>query len=216
MGDKWILLEQGVDTIQAGDEFWGVSANKWMGFSETVIGSRFNITSVPCRRRVVDPVCTREAYGSGGAPSPRECGICGVGPCSKADTVSSIVESPDDWVTQDRVPARPGIDERNYQYNCELSPPEFRWQDSICMDWKEMPMHGHKFGDTIVHLRCRRKDLPPMSAKTRTVTMLDVVYWDRQGDVYFVTIGESKYEEWRKLWHKTHVVGTRTVEVPCE
>lgn len=54
------------------------------------------------------------------------------------------VESPDDWVTQDRVPARPGIDQRAYAINVNV------WEDSVYLNC-----------DTLL-LRCRRKDLPPV------------------------------------------------------
>lgn len=67
-------------------------------------------------------------------------------------------ESPDDWVTQDRVPARPGIDERQWvQY------------DGTALGWvpvKKIGWSGMKHGDVIhgdrLELRCRRKDLPPL------------------------------------------------------
>lgn len=72
-------------------------------------------------------------------------------------------ESPDDWVMQDRVPARPGIDERAYlHHRISLG----AWDDAGCINWNWMPMHGHetRSGD-VVQLRCRRKDLPVVSDK---------------------------------------------------
>lgn len=70
------------------------------------------------------------------------------------------VESPDDWVTQDRVPARPGIDERAWQHGECTSAME--WKDSSVLGWEQKPMHGHIIEKSILHLRCRRKDLPPL------------------------------------------------------
>lgn len=80
--------------------------------------------------------------------------------CTGFDWVE-LVESPDDWVTQDRVPARPGIDERAYEspvnnYLC--------WQDSKCMNWDRPVIHGAKVNGDILLLRCRRKDLPLVAA----------------------------------------------------
>lgn len=82
-------------------------------------------------------------------------------------------ESPDDWVTQDRVPARPGIDERQWvQY------------DGTALGWvpvKKIGWSGMKHGDVIhgdrLELRCRRKDLPPLpeQPKTETVVFYEVI-----------------------------------------
>lgn len=215
---KWILLEPGVDTIQAGDEWYDLTANAWKSY-ERLIGLELKVGSWPSRRRVVDPVCTREAYGSGGAPSPRECGICGVGPCSKVDTVSSIAESPDDWVTQDRVPARLGIDQEcwsNWRHDA--------W--STVSKGQLCYAKGMKHGD-IDHmedklsLRCRRKDLPPMPAKTRTVTLREWVCWDKYHENAAIVRWSSGDPSRRcgnlSRFDHAHATGnTRTVEVPCE
>lgn len=83
-------------------------------------------------------------------------------------------ESPDDWVTQDRVPARPGIDERQWvQY------------DGTALGWVPVKKigcwSGMKHGDVIhgdrLELRCRRKDLPPLpeQPKTETVVFYEVI-----------------------------------------
>jgi hypothetical protein len=67
-----------------------------------------------------------------------------------------VVESPDDWVTQDRVPPRRGIDQVHWS-NWE----SYRWIDAA-YNWDEGEIHGYrdKDDDTVVSVRCRRKDLP--------------------------------------------------------
>ena len=79
-------------------------------------------------------------------------------PDQKAPDVEPV-EDPEEWVTQDRVPARPGIDQRRYRYEyggCGT------WEDSACMAWSKPPLHGAKLGNDTLELRCRRKDLPPL------------------------------------------------------
>jgi len=68
-------------------------------------------------------------------------------------------ESPDDWVTQDVVRARPEIDQRAYQYDTD---PEagLQWDMAGQMKWDPMPMHGERGNGLTVHLRCRRRDYP--------------------------------------------------------
>lgn len=87
-------------------------------------------------------------------------------------------ESPDDWVVQDRVPARAGIDQRAYYHSGDgANISEYSWADAGDMAWHSMPMHGHKHGDIIVHLRCRRKDLP----HDRTITITRWLCWNEVG-----------------------------------
>jgi hypothetical protein len=80
------------------------------------------------------------------------------------DVISA--EDPEEWVTQDRVPARP-TDERRWVnvVNCSFHPPD---------DWTLVDKAGtiRNFGNNVRHgyvdrglrleLRCRRKDLPPL------------------------------------------------------
>jgi len=67
-----------------------------------------------------------------------------------------VVESPDDWVTQDRVPPRRGIDQVHWS-NWE----SHKWIDAA-YNWDEGEIHGYRDedDDTVVSVRCRRKDLP--------------------------------------------------------
>lgn len=129
-------------------------------------------------------------------------------------------ESPDDWVIQDRVPARKGIDERAWDDGRPL-----KWSDAgaIC-GWTPMPMHGQK-GPTgsILRLRCRRKDLPPLSPEktkppeppkpvpaTRTIILKQWIASNGPGTE-------------REIWHAStpNVIGslyetgqTKEVEIP--
>jgi hypothetical protein len=75
------------------------------------------------------------------------------------------VESPDDWVTQDRVPARPGIDQRAYADATRVT----LWEDAECLTWDKPAMHGTKINNTTLEIRCRRKDLPAKQPATKRV-----------------------------------------------
>jgi hypothetical protein len=88
-----------------------------------------------------------------------------------APTPSPPVESPDDWVTQDRVPARPGIDQRAYLY--DYDPSSVSWDDASVIHWNDKPMHGDRGSAFTVQLRCRRRDLPPLPEPQCTCPTLD-------------------------------------------
>lgn len=68
----------------------------------------------------------------------------------------------DEWVTQDRAFARPGIDERSWITNGELSD----WKDANRLLYTPYAFHGLVVFDDphtrTLALRCRRKDLPPI------------------------------------------------------
>lgn len=61
-----------------------------------------------------------------------------------------------DWVVQDRVPARNNIDEWCW---CRADRKPKTFQHGFA-GWSSRIMHGHRMGDEVLHLRCRRKDLP--------------------------------------------------------
>ena len=89
--------------------------------------------------------------------------------CEGCQDYAKPVESPDDWVTQDRVPARPRMDK------CWWAPPdadqsEFRWWRCFEGGSAEGKMHGLKIGydsASVLHIRCLRNDLPPVSGLKR-------------------------------------------------
>ena len=148
-GPGYRLIDKAVDKPQEGDEYWSYYENAW---ARRVCDTSLWSDNDTYRRRVTpEPVCKREAFSGGGSPSPRECGVCGEGPCEKKP-----VESPDDWVTQDRVPYRREFD-------------ECRWGD--CDVWysnQDVPhcyRHGYIGCGVFQHklqVRCRRKDLPQL------------------------------------------------------
>lgn len=69
-----------------------------------------------------------------------------------------------DWVTQDRVPARPGIDQRRWVGPDGTVDPEDDWEDCGFMVrmYKTKCCHGDVRSGNRLELRCLRKDLPPM------------------------------------------------------
>jgi hypothetical protein len=83
--------------------------------------------------------------------------------CKIDEQNCSAPASPEDWVTQDKVPARPGIDERRYRYSdgsCGA------WDDSAVMNWSKPAKHGDRSlggSSAVVELRCRRKDYPTVA-----------------------------------------------------
>lgn len=72
------------------------------------------------------------------------------------------VESPDDWVTQDRVPARVGVDE---EYWSNWRQGAWSAVSAGQMSYSRKMSHGDvdRIGDKL-SLRCRRKDLPPIES----------------------------------------------------
>lgn len=80
-------------------------------------------------------------------------------------------ESPDDWVTQDRVPYRKGVD-------------EFRWErlnGTFVGPWSNLEtnprMHGYVDGlNDRFQVRCRRRDLPPLPQQPKTEREV-LLYW---------------------------------------
>ena len=94
------------------------------------------------------------------------------------------VESPDDWVTQDRVPPRHGIDQVQWS----------DWESSRWIyaggDWHLPEVHSYRDeeDDTVLHVRCRRKDLPPVELPKRVTVRL---IGRRSGDVRWQELDES-------------------------
>ena len=77
------------------------------------------------------------------------------------------IESTEDWVTQDRVEARHGIDQAWWAYDDKTLDDNHKWSwwtvDSAGS--ASGRKHGHRTADgQILHVRCKRKDLPPVPA----------------------------------------------------
>lgn len=128
------------------------------------------------------------------------------------------VESPDDWVIQNRVTARPGIDAGwwNSSIMTDVGTCDGWWnirKDGSAIGKK----HGYVASDgQILNLCCRRKDLPPITPPKpamRTVTLNQWIVWDDTGE-------ES--EQWRAdtpsdCWDNQYKTGeSKTVEVPVD
>lgn len=79
------------------------------------------------------------------------------GPFHKDSHYARKIDHPDEWVTQDRVPARQGIDQ--YRYVGGINNKNTKWEPVYVLS----VMHGtpiYILGDARVELRCRRRDLP--------------------------------------------------------
>ncbi len=168
-GPGYRLIDKAVDKPQEGDEYISIlpPCGEWR--ARQLPRLPFS-TEYTYRRRVTpEPVCKREAFSGGGSPSPRECGVCGEGPCEKKP-----VESPDDWVTQDRVPYRREFDEcRWYDYDV--------WHSN--QDVPDCYRHGYIGCGALQHklqVRCRRKDLPSLLPTTPSIG--DTVIVQMPGD----------------------------------
>jgi hypothetical protein len=129
------------------------------------------------------------------------------------------VESPDDWVTQDRVQERPGIDEwRMYTEENGKRTGEAMWNlSSIGQTW--FGKHGDKRGACTMEVRCRRKDLPPVPPKTRTVVLQEWICWDDDYPEAVVTQWFSTDPSVNaglaaEYGHAVATGETRTVEIP--
>ena len=130
----------------------------------------------------------------------------------RKETKPEPAESPDDWVTQDRVPARKGVDEYRYIWRSGKASAWERY------DWIGVKHHVHGYTDDVgdrMEVRCRRKDLPVVEAKkTATVTVYEVVYGDRiDAMIYGRFVGDDDVADLRGEWKYVSVVSTKTVEV---
>lgn len=70
----------------------------------------------------------------------------------------ALVESPDDWVIQDRVPFRSGIDESRWVFT-GLGPSQWK---NFSVTSNPSRVYGVDSSGDLYEIRCRRKDLPPL------------------------------------------------------
>jgi len=125
------------------------------------------------------------------------------------------VESPDDWVIldpvvyADHVP-RVGIDQFQGWDNQWTTQGEFNSKETIGR-W-----HASTGGS---QTRCRRKDLPPVSPKTRTVVLKEWLCWDDEYPDH-VCVGwcgeapSTDRHQFEAFDHAHETGNTRTVEIP--
>ena len=112
------------------------------------------------------------------------------------------VESPDDWVTQDRVPDRPGIDEWRRVFD---GVPD-GWNKSF--EHEERYAHGHTAlgGRSVVEVRCRRRDLPPLPQETPKRNYVRL--WTHRTSGTVCTATDERYLKYPDIWTELKHDGT--------
>ncbi len=118
--------------------------------------------------------------------------------CDSFNWQPESVESPEDWVTQDRVPDRPGIDEWNRTWDGRPTV----WEPSLKNE--ERYMHGHVCTATgsVFKVRCRRKDLPPLPQETPKRDYVRFLFRDCDGRFYLADSSkELIFHGYRELKH---------------
>lgn len=118
--------------------------------------------------------------------------------CRRKD-LPVAAENTEDWVVQDRVPARVGVDERRF-----ITPSGHvqSWGE-VKESWSAGMMHGEKKAGETIEVRCRRKDFP----ETRTITITRWLCWNEVGKERLIhaakrpngfqnalNVGEEKFE----------------------
>lgn len=186
---EYRMLTEG-ELIQEGDEYraWG---NRWE--KAPGIGKKWTSKIYVSHRRLVKPEETKAAE-----PEP--------------------VESPDDLVIQDRVPAREGID---FGWNVSLKDwgsykPCEMWKWNINDNYAGR-MHGSVGNIGRLAVFCRRKDLPPVPPQTRTVVLKEWLCWDDDGPVVLLWQDVDPTTdgiEYNNFQHAVETGNTRTVEIP--
>ncbi len=111
-------------------------------------------------------------------------------------------EDPEEWVVQDRVPARVGVDE--FRWSCWQGYHFHVVQDTNIASGMK---HGQVHEGSTLSLRCRRKDLP---APKRTVTVPKWLVIDDQGLTFIIEQSEapsgSSYIEVSKVGETTYEI----------
>lgn len=129
----------------------------------------------------------------------------------RKETTADVVESPDDWVTQDRVPPRFLIDEVRWVWKCRT---ESTWNPvgspGFTIKHGFVDVHNDRF-----EVRCRRRDLPGVEKpKTSIVTVYEVVYGDELEEMTpTFCCAERDLIRLREAFKYVSVVSTKTVEV---
>lgn len=127
---------------------------------------------------------------------------------------SKAVESPDDLVIQDRVPAREGVD---FGWNVSLKD----WDNyKPCESWKwdiedsyAGRLHGSLGNIGRLAVFCRRKDLPPLPPKTRKVVLKEWICWD-DAEPQVMTVWAAVDPSEDGADHAVETGNTREVEIP--
>lgn len=98
-------------------------------------------------------------------------------PRSASQIPKSAEPDPEEWVTQDRVPDRTGIDQWR---RVDSKHGNTEWEPSV--DGPSKYMHGHTTkacnSNAVFEVRCRRKDLPPLPEQPPKPNRIPVrLYW---------------------------------------
>lgn len=82
-------------------------------------------------------------------------------PCGKcAQPEPQPAEDPDEWVIQDRVPVRPGVDQVCWNEKRFDAKAKFGFIETHSDSQSCGKMHGYRTGGMFLSVRCRRRDLP--------------------------------------------------------
>ena len=127
------------------------------------------------------------------------------------------MESPEDWVVQDRVPVRPGIDQAWWQYDHYDESIKKAFWPVYEGSFASFRKHGYRdtTSECTLHVRCRRKDLPPMPEppKSRTLTVKEWVCMFEQQLTFKVVLVWTNQKP--SGWDKVYPTGNeREIEVP--
>lgn len=113
------------------------------------------------------------------------------------------VESPDDWVTQNRVGARPGIDERRFTViSTGLVQP---WHE-VKTSWSAGMMHGDERKGEKIEVRCRRRDLPSLPQETPSRNYVRL--WTHRTSGTVCTATDERYLKYPDIWSELKHDGT--------
>ena len=118
-----------------------------------------SLTDIECRCLKAEDLVCDECGGSGEidsggftpwmAPINVPCGKC-----------AHPAEDPDEWVIQDRVPVRPGIDQVCWNEKLFDAQAPFGFIETCCGSQSDGKMHGYGADGCYLSARCRRRDLP--------------------------------------------------------
>jgi hypothetical protein len=127
-----------------------------------------------------------------------------------------VVESPDDLIIQDIVPARSGVDRGWWVPEDQFG----TWKANIAYAWIMYPAHaGKRHGDVLEYSKdrlvvmCYRKDLP----KVEKVTLTEYVAWDDNGPkcLLWTSVNPTIESDSLGAWdHACPTGNTREIVIP--
>jgi len=135
-------------------------------------GTAFLLRSIPSHYDCIDKHGVRQCTTEWGGDEERyvRAGAWKKVEKEQAEALLAPVESPDDWVTQDVVVRRHGVDQCRWVSSVATTP----WRD-VREDDIANCKHGYADHVSTLEVRCRRKDLPKIEPKTKRVPVR--LYW---------------------------------------